>query len=229
MREPVRSGAIRALPGRRSTGLLGLASTAAILGGALVAAVPYRGWAGESYSPFNHFASELGEVARSQAAATFNLGVILGGLGLGLFLILLSRRMTGRYRPALATAGIIADVSGTLVGIFPMGFYAIHGLVSAIFFCTGWIVMAIFSAWLLTRPGRGFGRWLLVPAALGVLASLSFVVVYSTYSPLPPNVHIIERPTVWAVPMLEWAALLSLLAWFACVSLELVRPKVAGD
>jgi hypothetical protein len=110
-----------------------------------------------------------------------------------------------------------------------MDSYAIHGLVSAIFFCTGWIVMAIFSAWLLTRPGRGFGRWLLVPAALGVLASLSFVVVYSTYSPLPPDVHIIERPTVWAVPMLEWAALLSLLAWFACVSLELVRPKAAGD
>jgi len=74
MREPVRSGAIRALPGRRSTGLLGLASTAAILGGALMTAVPYRGWAGESYSPFNHFASELGEVARSQAAAAFNLG-----------------------------------------------------------------------------------------------------------------------------------------------------------
>jgi hypothetical membrane protein len=143
---------MRALPGTRSTGLLGLASIAVILAGSLVAAVPYRGWAGESYSPLNHFVSELGEVARSQLSAAFNVGVVLGGLGLGLFLILLSRRMTGRYRPALAAAGVAADVSGTLVGVFPMDNHAIHSLVSAVFFCTGWIVMAVFSAWLLTRP-----------------------------------------------------------------------------
>lgn len=220
---------MRALPSARSTGLLGLAATAAILGSALVAAVPYRGWAGETYSPLNHFVSELGEVARSQLSVAFNFGVIIGGLGLGLFLILLSRRLTGRYRPALAIAGVVADVSGTLVGIFPMDYHAIHGLVSAIFFCTGWIVMAIFSAWLLTMPQRGFGRWLLIPAALGVAASLLFVAVFATYSPLPADTHIIERPEVWTVPALEWAALLGLLSWFACVSLELLRRETASS
>ena len=132
---------MRALPGPRATGLLGLASIAAILGGALVAAIPYRGWAGESYSPLNHFISELGEIARSQASVAFNVGVIAGGLGLGLFLILLARRMTGRYRLVMAAAGLVADVSGTLVGVFPMDYHPIHGLVSAVFFCTG--------------PGRG--------------------------------------------------------------------------
>jgi hypothetical membrane protein len=214
-----------ALPSARSTGLLGLASTATILGSVLIAAVPYRGWAGESYSPLNHFVSELGEVARSHMSAAFNLGVVCGGLGLGLFLILLSRHMTGRYRPALAVAGVVADVSGTLVGIFPMDYHAIHGLVSAVFFCTGWIVMAIFSAWLLTRRRQGFGRRLLIPGGLGTAASIWFVGVFAGYSPLPADAHIIERPAVWTVPMLEWAALLSLLFWFGCVSLELLRLK----
>jgi hypothetical membrane protein len=208
---------------------LGLASIAAILGGALVAAIPYRGWAGESYSPLNHFISELGEIARSQASVAFNVGVIAGGLGLGLFLILLSRRMTGRYRLVMAAAGLVADVSGTLVGVFPMDYHPIHGLVSAVFFCTGWIVMAVFSGWLLTRTRVDFGRWLLAPAAIGIAASLAFVAVYATYSPLPADVHIMERPSVWTVPLLEWAALVSLLAWFACVALEMVRVSQDRD
>lgn len=225
MRNARRQGALWALPSTRSTGLLGLAATATILGGSLAAAIPYRGWAGESYSPLNHFVSELGEVARSQLSVVFNFGVIVGGLGLGLFLILLSRRMTGRYRPALATAGVVADVSGTLVGVFPMDYHDIHGLVSGVFFCTGWIVMAIFSVWLLTRPRRGFSRWLLIPGGLGVASSVWFVGVFASYRPLPVGVHIVERPAVWTVPTLEWVALLGLLVWFTCVSLELVRPK----
>jgi hypothetical membrane protein len=219
------------LPSPRSTGLLGLGSIAAILGGALVTAIPYRGWAGESYSPLNHFVSELGEIARSQASPAFNLGIIAGGLGLGLFLILLSRRLTGRYRPAMAVAGLVADVSGTLVGIFPMDYHPIHGLVSAVFFCSGWIVMALFSGWLLTRTrtGLGFGRWLFAPAAVGIAASLAFVEVYANYSPLPADVHIMGRPSVWTVPLLEWVALVSLLAWFACVALEMVRAGRERD
>jgi hypothetical protein len=98
-----------------------------------------------------------------------------------------------------------------------------------VFFCTGWIVMAIFSAWLLTTPRQRFGRWLLIPAALGVAASLVFVAVFANYSPLPPDAHIIERPAIWTVPTLEWSALLGLLAWFACVSLELLRPETASS
>ena len=121
----------RTLPSARSTGLLGLVSIVSVLGGSLVAAIPYSGWAGESYSPLNHFISELGEVGRSQLSVAFNWGVVLGGVGLGLFVILLSGHVTGRYRPALAAAGIVTTTSGTLVGIFPMNYHGIHALVAA--------------------------------------------------------------------------------------------------
>ncbi|MGZ3356663.1 MAG: hypothetical protein ACXVBO_17630, partial [Isosphaeraceae bacterium] len=45
----------------RRIGLLGLASVAIILAGMVAAAVPYRGYSSEAYSPLNHFISELGE------------------------------------------------------------------------------------------------------------------------------------------------------------------------
>ena len=222
-------GAARLLPNSRSTGLLGILAVALILGGSLLAAIPYRGWGGESYSPLNHFISELGEVGRSPLSMAFNMGVILGGLGLGLFLMLLSRRMTGRYRFALALAGVVTDVFGTLVGVFPMNYHGVHGLVAAAFFCTGWIVMAIFSLWLMTGRRPGFARWLLAPGTLGVAAILSFVAVYTTYRPLPADAHIVDRPAIWTVPLLEWAALLGLLLWFGCVSFELMRRRPDRD
>jgi hypothetical protein len=91
--------------------------------------------------------------------------------------------------------------------------------------------MAIFSGWLLTRAGAepGFGRWLFAPAVVGIAASLAFVAVYATYSPTPADVHIIERPSVWTVPLLEWVALVTLLVWFACVALEMVRSGRERD
>lgn len=59
--------------------MLGLGSVGVILLGMVVAALPYRGYAGEGYSPLNHFISELGEIAASRLAWAFNLGIVLGG------------------------------------------------------------------------------------------------------------------------------------------------------
>lgn len=209
----------------RTAGVLGLGASAVILLGALVTAIPYVGYAGEGYSPLNHFISELGETGRSQLAPVFNAGIVLGGIGLGLFLLLLSRRLTGRYRPALMLAGSVAGTSGTLVGIFPMDTHAVHRLVSGVFFCTGWIVVAVFSVWLARHRRSGFPRWLLVPGAISVAIFFAFLAVYSTYRPIDPDAHIVERSAIWIVPLLEWASLLSLLAWFVCVSLVLVRQR----
>lgn len=207
----------------RTVGALGLGATAVILLSALATAIAYVGYAGEGYSPLNHFVSELGETAESRLAPVFNAGIVIGGIGLGLFLVIVSRHLTGRYRPALMLSGIVAGTFGSLVGIFPTGTHPVHSLVSGVFFCTGWIVAAVFGAWLVRRPQSVFPRWLLVPGAIAVAVSLVFLAVYSTYRPIDPNAHIVERSAIWMVPLLEWASLLSLLAWFVCVSLVLVR------
>ena len=209
----------------RPVGVLGLGAVAVILLGAIATAIPYVGYAGERYTPLNHFISELGERPESQLAVVFNAGVVIGGIGLGLFLAIVSRHLTGRYRPALILAGIVAGTSGTLVGLFPMDTHAAHRLASDVFFLSGWIVAAIFSLWLATGRRPGFPRVLLAPGVLCVAVSLIFIGVYSTYRPIDPNANILERSAIWTVPLLEWASLLSLLLWLVCLSLVLVRQK----
>jgi hypothetical protein len=205
--------------------LLGLASVGVILAGMVITAIPYRGYDGEAYSPLNHFVSELGEIAASRLAWVFNLGIVLGGAGLGTFLILLTDRLRGRFRPALVAAGLVAGVSGTLIGILPMDYIGTHRIVSEVFFLSGWIVAGLFTLWLIATPGAGFPRWLILPGTVAVAISLTFIAVYATtYVGTDPAARIIDRPEpFWNVAFLEWASLLSLLAWFACVSLVLLR------
>jgi hypothetical membrane protein len=207
----------------RRIGLLGLMSVAVILAGMVVTAIPYRGFKGEAYSPLNHFVSELGEISASRLAWVFNLGIALGGVGLGSFLMLVRRELSGRYRSALAVAAAVAGASGTLVGVYPMDYLATHRVVSLAFFLSGWTVAAVFSLWLLTSPRPSFPRWLLVPGCLVVAVFLTFIGVFSTYHPADLDARILDRPSVWTVPLLEWASLLSLLFWLGCVALVLLR------
>jgi hypothetical membrane protein len=212
----------------RRLGALGLASVAIILAGMLIAAVPYRGYSGEGYSPLTHIISELGEINVSALAWAFNLGLVVGGAGLATFLLLLSDRVTGRHRPALIAAGLAAGISGTLVGVFPMDYHSVHRIVAFAFFLTGWLVAGIFSLWLVAAPRPGFRRWLILPGAIVATIFISFIAVYSAYRPADPDAHIIDRPEFWAVTTLEWASLLSLLGWFACVALVLLRERDAA-
>jgi hypothetical membrane protein len=209
----------------RAVGLVGLASIAVMVLGALAAAMAYSGHSGEAYSPLNHFVSELGEVPTSRLAWVFNTAIVANAIGLTLCLVLLSRRLSGPFRPAIITAGLIAGSAGALVGVFPMNVHAVHRPIAFAYFLTCWIVVAIFSAWLLVARRQGFPRLLLVPGAIQIAASIAFVVAYSAYRPADPNAPILDRPDVWGVTWLEWAALLTMLAWFACVSLVLVRRR----
>lgn len=211
----------------RTAGRLGLASTAVILLGALITAIAYVGPGGEGYSLLNHFISELGELGQSRLALVFDAGVVIGGIGLGLFVTILSRRLTGRYRSGLMLAGIVAAMSGCLVGVFPMDTHALHRIVSGAFFCTGWIVAAIFTVWLARHPKSGLPRELLAPGILSVVVDIVFVAVYATWRPVDPDAAIVSRPAVWNVPLLEWASLLTLLLWFVCVAVVLARRPVA--
>jgi len=223
-RQPSSLGTLTISLGRGGLARLGLGSIAVILAGAGLAAVRYRGYTGEAYSPLNHFVSELGEISVSQFAWSYNLGIVVGGLGLGLYLVLVSRGMTGRFRTVFVAASIGAGVFGPLCGIFPMDYHALHRLVSDGFFLAGGLAAAVFTLWLArTRPST-FPRWLVVPGAVAVVAFASFITVYATgYHPGNPDAPIVERSSVWIVPLLEWTSLLTLLGWLACLSVSPVR------
>ena len=91
---------------RRRLAALGLAGSAIISLGSVVAAVAYVGKHGQRYSPLNHWISELGEVAESELHLAFNLGLIVGGPMLALFLVGLGRMVGGGW--GIAIAGVLA-------------------------------------------------------------------------------------------------------------------------
>jgi hypothetical membrane protein len=202
----------------RGLGTLGLASVGVVVAGMVITAIPYSGYQGEAYSPLNHFISELGEIAASHLAWVFNLGIVLGGVGLGTFLLLVSRLLEGRFRKAMITVSLVAGAGGTAVGIYPMDYPTVHLVASLTFFLSGWITAAIFSAWQLSGPRPGYTRLLVLPAALNVVVSWIFIVVYAGWRPGSGDGKIVDRPDVWSVPALEWASLLTLLLWLACLA-----------
>ena len=85
--------------------------------------IPQQGFQnreGQPYSPLNHFVSELGWLGVSEKALVFNLGLILGGLFLALFMIGLGAQFRGFWAGCTAFLGATAAIFASLIGVFPV-------------------------------------------------------------------------------------------------------------
>lgn len=203
--------------------IAGLAGAAVIVLVSVVTAIGYTGSAGESYSPFNHFVSELGETANSELATLFNVGLVIGGVCLVAFMIGLRSQLEGAWGWVTTAIGVIAGVFGALVGVFPMDHLGVHSTVAAIYFVSSALAVLVFTIALATGQAPGLPRWLLWPGTIAVVASLLFLVVIlvSGLSLGAPT----DRAAFLAVPTLEWLALLGILAWVVCVSIVLLGSE----
>ncbi len=193
----------------------GLLGSLVIALGSLITAIGYTGSKGESYSPFSHWVSELGETGVSGLAPVFNVGLMVGGVCFVVFIVGLAVTRTGWLRFAYGALGVIAGLAGVGVGIFPMNQLDQHALVALTFFNLGWITVGLASIdFFLARDPR-FPRWLSVIGALTVAAFVGFLVSLQTEGLVgedalaPPEI----RQAFWIVPTLEWALIVGILAW----------------
>jgi hypothetical protein len=208
------------LAGFLGAGIISLAS--------ILTALVYVGSQGQRYSPLNHFVSELGELGVSQAASLFNIGLIVGALFLLIFLIGLATMLEGWFRYLFGLVGLVAGVSGMLVGVFPMNNLEAHGQVALTFFNTGWILVALFSVYIIWKRPAAFPLWLLIP---GVLTVLSFIAFLNSISGL--SVEALAAPTdrvaVWDVTIFEWLLIAGVMVWALLVSLRLYWLERRSD
>ena len=199
----------------------GFGGVAAIAAGSVLAALAYRGTAGEPYSPLNHFVSELGEPGVSALAPVFNLGLVIGGAGFVVFMIMLAASTPGPLRYGYGVLGAVAGVAGLLVGVFPMNHPVQHRLAALTFFDLGWIAVGLASLDFVRRADPRFPRRLAVVGALTVAAFIAFLA--ALFSPAPPNHELLAvpqaRPAVWDVPTLEWAVIAGIMTWTFLVAL----------
>jgi hypothetical membrane protein len=187
----------------------------------IVTALAYTGSGGEAYSLFNHFVSELGETANSELALLFNIGLIVSGLCLAVFMIGLRPWVDGALGWVISITGAIAGVFGALVGVFPMDNLDAHVPVAVGFFGLSLLAILLFTIaqWLGQAPR--IPAWIAWVGAAAVVAAVLFLIFLLTSGAglgAPA-----DRPAFLAVPFFEWLTLIMVVAWAVSVSVVLLQ------
>lgn len=205
----------------RTAQVAAIVGTLAITGASLATAFVYTGTAGEPYSPLNHWVSELGQRSASQAAALFDLGLIVSGICFVIFVAGLVTAVPGRLRIAWGATGVVAGVAGAFVGVFPMDDLAPHSVAALTFFVLGWLTVLVASLDLVRQRDPRFPRWLAGIAAITTVAFVLFMVALFTDPRMTGDVLAAPevRPAVWPASILEWAVVVSVVGWTLATAL----------
>lgn len=202
----------------------GLIGSGLLLVALLVPQIGFRNLEGVPYSPLNHFVSELGWHGISHLAMVFNLGLIMGGVFLALFMIGLGGQFTGILAKLTTVFGVISAIGGSLVGVFSVDSGLISHLVAAtIFFVSAELALISATFMILFQDAR------VVPKFIAIFSVLIFCIFTTVFTIDYPhevfpyldraNVRIINRPAQWSLPIVEWAFVLSIVIFLSLASL----------
>jgi len=191
--------------------------------GSLITALAYRGKENQTYSPLNHYISELGEVGVSKLAWIFNLSLILSGLFLIPACISLGLMVPGVLAKIGMVVGVLCSLCLSLVGVFPMSKEEAHGFFAMWFFRTGLVMVFLFSLAVAFQraPDLVLSRWL---ALVGLPAMLSFSAFLIMAPRIPEEENPlsnedIDRPNAWLLVIVEWLIFLTIVLWFVAIAL----------
>ena len=210
----------------------GILSFWTIVLGSALAWLPYHGSSGESYSPLNHWISELGQLGVSERASMFNLALVAAGIEFVIFMLGLAMTSPSRLRWVFGPVGMVAGLGGAFVGIYPMNYPDAHVLAAFTFFNLGWISVGVASLTFLRNPEPRFPRWLVAFGGLTVAAFVAFLLSLQvdgfSRARMAASGPITGRPDVWIAPILEWATLAAIMTWTLLASLtwrKTLQPK----
>ncbi len=202
--------------------IAGLVGVLLVTLGSVIAAVSYVGRQGQSYSPLNHWVSELGEQTVSARADVFNLGLIVGGACFVVFMLTVGHIARGPFGVAGAIVGVIASISASLVGVFPMNDLSSHAVVALAFFGLGWVAVVLLTVALRQRRLVGAGVSALAIATAGCFVAF-LVVLFAEGVGIDALAAPSARQAVSLVTILEWLVVSGVSAWVATVAIVLLR------
>lgn len=200
----------------------GYLGTAIILICSLITAIFYENIVGDRYSLLRYFISELGEVDVSKLAFVFNLGLIISGIPMIIFMFGLALRFKTVLGYISSAVGIYASVNCLLVGVFPMDVnMEAHIFTAMSFFYGGMAAIILFSITIfLDKKGAlpKYAGWLGIGLA-GIFASFLFLPLNSMQDgefSLDPLIS--PRPNIWWLAFFEWLVFFAVLLWIGIIS-----------
>ncbi len=213
---------------KRHPEYFGIVGCAIIAIACVITAIGFTGYAGEPYSLFNHFISELGFVSESELAWVFNVGLIVGAPIVGIFLVGTRATIPSRLGSLGRVVGIITAIGGAGVGVFPADANLLgHGLTAMTFFFGGCLTVGIFSLAIFFQKEPRVNKWL---SLLGVGVVVSFAAFLSTMfgGGSPGEISALDIMTAFTQPrdpfmlmaFLEWLPLIGVLAWICLTALD---------
>jgi hypothetical membrane protein len=208
----------------------GLAGAILVSACILLTALAYSGRGAESYSLFNHFISELGDVGISRLAWLFNAGLVAGGLLFLPFCIGLSLALPGWLAKLGGIAGVVAAVSLAGVGVFPMTNLQPHIIAAMTYFRSGLLTVVFFGLAIQAQPkGHSVVNKRVNWASLLAILCYSVFLLYMQLpaGPEPSGLDLsglTARPDIWPLALLEWSIFFSTILWFIVIAVGGKRP-----
>jgi hypothetical membrane protein len=188
----------------------------------IIAAIPYSGQQGESYSIFNHFISELGSTRFSAQHFIYNNGIILSSLGFGLFTLGLAQYADTKTSRIAVRLGVISSLLCVGVGLVPEDNRIPHLILALSFFSLMALSTTIFSWSIWKEEANPFPK---LTALHGFTIPMAFVL----FMCMPKGLMAIkrdagplfERPEIWWLPFLEWVIFVTLTSWSLVISVHM--------
>lgn len=210
--------------------IAGLATCVVLYTVIIIAAIPYVGQQGESYSIFNHFISELGSTKFSGQHFIYNNGIILSSLGFGLFTLGLAQYADTKTSRMAVRLGVISSMLCVGVGLVPEDNRVPHLILALGFFSLMALSTAVFSWSIWKEDENPFPKFTAIhgfatPVAFVLFMSMpkSLLAVKRSAGPL------FNRPEIWWLPFLEWVIFITLTSWILVVSFNMFLLQQVED
>ncbi len=207
---------------RRITPIAGIVGCLTVVYGLLESATHYT--RSGSYSPKNHFISELGLPHASSMAYVFDHSLMLAGLLLLLFTVGLQSFFKESRVVRYATyTGMIATLSFSSVGYFTADHWLWHKFSSILFFTGVLVSMALFSyeMWRHRESGLYHPVLVMIVSVMTVLYLLVLCWPKSTFTEYVYHSPQFVRPEVWPLSIMEWVYCLLICVWIVTISVRL--------
>jgi hypothetical membrane protein len=196
----------------------------------IIAAIPYIGQQGESYSVFNHFISELGSTRFSAQHFIYNNGIILSSVGFGLFTLGFGQYANTKTSRIAVRLGVIASLLCIGVGLVPEDNRVPHLILALCFFSLMALSTTIFSWSIWKEEANPFPKFTAIHGFTIPIAFVLFMCMPKGLMSIKRSAGpLFERPEIWWLPFLEWIIFVALTSWIVVISLNMLllqREKI---